>query len=334
MSNYTSTYTKITGNDIEVSDFSTEFDAIEAASLTKADKANDTITGATLTTATITSGQFNQLNDTNNNESLILTPTASAVNEITLANAATGNSPTFTASGDDTNINVKIAGKGTGGLIVPLDLLDTNGNEVISHVATASAVNELTITNGATTEAVDLSATGDDTDINLSLTPKGAGWVENNVQGALVTDTSDQAIGYGNWAHINWDSETGGYDTNSIHDTSTNNQRLTVPSGVTYIKLKACLNFTATSSCAALVVFSKNDETTNPTSVIGMPRETMSVGTVFTAGMSLSSPPINVTSGDYFTVAVYCQDAGATATLTVDMTSAEHDSWFAMEIIK
>jgi hypothetical protein len=52
--------------------------------------------------------------DTNGNELLKVTATASAVNEVTLANAATGGAPTLTATGDDTNIGMKFVGKGTG----------------------------------------------------------------------------------------------------------------------------------------------------------------------------------------------------------------------------
>jgi hypothetical protein len=52
--------------------------------------------------------------DTNGNELLKVTATASAVNELTLANAATGGVPTLTASGDDTNIGFKLVAKGTG----------------------------------------------------------------------------------------------------------------------------------------------------------------------------------------------------------------------------
>lgn len=52
---------------------------------------------------------------------------------------------------------------------------DANGNEVIKTPATASAVNEVTITNAATTGIPTVSATGDDTNISLALTPKGTG---------------------------------------------------------------------------------------------------------------------------------------------------------------
>lgn len=40
--------------------------------------------------------------------------TASAVNEVTIANAATGTGPTISATGDDTNIDLNLAAKGTG----------------------------------------------------------------------------------------------------------------------------------------------------------------------------------------------------------------------------
>jgi hypothetical protein len=52
--------------------------------------------------------------DTNSNEILKIGTTASAVNEFTVTNAATGGVPTISATGDDTNIGLKISGKGTG----------------------------------------------------------------------------------------------------------------------------------------------------------------------------------------------------------------------------
>ena len=63
-----------------------------------------------LTTPAITTG----INDVSVNEILNFTATGSAVNEITLANAATGSNPTITPSGDDTNVGLNITPKGTG----------------------------------------------------------------------------------------------------------------------------------------------------------------------------------------------------------------------------
>lgn len=52
---------------------------------------------------------------------------------------------------------------------------DTNGNELFKVTPTASAVNEFTVTNAATANAPILSATGSDTDVGITITPKGAG---------------------------------------------------------------------------------------------------------------------------------------------------------------
>jgi hypothetical protein len=65
--------------------------------------------------------------DTNGNELLKVTATASAVNEVTLANAATGGTPTITASGDDTNIGMKLVSKGTGEITAKV-----NGSDVFN----------------------------------------------------------------------------------------------------------------------------------------------------------------------------------------------------------
>ena len=54
------------------------------------------------------------INDTAGKELLKVTATSSAVNEVTLANAATGNNPSLTATGDDTNIGLALKTKGSG----------------------------------------------------------------------------------------------------------------------------------------------------------------------------------------------------------------------------
>src|ERR1044072_8850270 len=54
------------------------------------------------------------INDSNDNELLKVTATASAVNELTLANAATGSAPSLSATGSDSNIDIRLSPKGTG----------------------------------------------------------------------------------------------------------------------------------------------------------------------------------------------------------------------------
>ena len=72
----------------------------------------DTLASKTLTAPKFASGGY--IADANGNELLIFTTVASAVNEITFANAATANNPTLTASGGDSNIGLQFIPKGTG----------------------------------------------------------------------------------------------------------------------------------------------------------------------------------------------------------------------------
>jgi len=69
----------------------------------------------TLTNKTLTAPKIGtSILDTGGNELFLLTATASAVNELTFANAATGNAPSFTATGGDSNISINLVPKGTG----------------------------------------------------------------------------------------------------------------------------------------------------------------------------------------------------------------------------
>ena len=59
-------------------------------------------------------------------------------------------------------------------------LIDENGNDAIKLVATANAVNELTVTNASGGSSPSIAATGDDTNLDLLLVTKGAGKVKAN----------------------------------------------------------------------------------------------------------------------------------------------------------
>ena len=54
------------------------------------------------------------IGDENGNEQLIFQTTASAVNQLDITNAATGNNPSISATGDDSNISINLVPKGTG----------------------------------------------------------------------------------------------------------------------------------------------------------------------------------------------------------------------------
>ncbi len=96
-----------------------------------------------------------------------------------------GNGTGAHASGD-----VKIQG-GTGGAAEgKVKILDSSSNEVALFERTASAVNELSFTNAAASGAPTISSTGDDTHINIALSPKGNGvvTVPANYESLTITD--------------------------------------------------------------------------------------------------------------------------------------------------
>jgi len=66
------------------------------------------------------------IDDINGNEIFAITATASAVNEFTVANAATGNSPTLSITGGDTNAGGTFSPKGTGTLLFSNATTSTN----------------------------------------------------------------------------------------------------------------------------------------------------------------------------------------------------------------
>jgi len=112
-----------------------------------------TLTGTqTLTNKTLTSPAIGtSILDTGGNELFKLTATGSAINELTYANAAAGNNPTFTASGGDTNIGVSILPKGSGKITIDNltfpaadgsadQILTTNGSGQLSFVDNSGGI--------------------------------------------------------------------------------------------------------------------------------------------------------------------------------------------------
>jgi len=79
-------------------------------------------------------------------------------------------------------------------------IADDSGNEYIKFAKTASAVNEITITNSATGNSPDLSVTGGDTNIGLSITTKGTGLIKFNDSAYFPEATLTDG------ATITWDS--------------------------------------------------------------------------------------------------------------------------------
>ena len=127
-----------------------------------------------------------------------------------------GDKIVFAAANDGTNPDIKTLAIGTGIANVVEDTtpqlggnLDANGNNIlidngnfigdengleqIKFATTASAVNELSVTNAATGNAPSISATGDDSNIDVALIPKGTGETKVGTGAADATITSSGA---------------------------------------------------------------------------------------------------------------------------------------------
>ena len=135
-----------------------------------------TLTGTqTLTNKTLTSPKIGTaILDTGGNSLFNLTATGSAVNYMTVANAATAGSPSITAAGSDTNVDLLLAAKGSGVVKAGgVEIVTLTGTQSLSNKTIASPAN----VSATTGNAAIIAATGPDANIDINLTPKGSGSV-------------------------------------------------------------------------------------------------------------------------------------------------------------
>lgn len=112
-----------------------------------------------------------------------LSTAASGVNGFNLIRSATGNFPVLAASGSDTNVGIEYRSQGTG-----RQFFTINSNVQFEILNTASAVNRVSVTGSATGNAVSVTATGSDSNIQLNLSGKGTSGVQ--------VGAASQAVGF------------------------------------------------------------------------------------------------------------------------------------------
>ena len=99
-------------------------------------------------------------------------------------------------------------------------ILDTNGNELVLLTATGSAVNEITIANAISTAKPVISATGTDTNIGISIQPKGTGTVTlDQLTFPTTTGNTDQILTSNGAGVLSFVDNSGGTSWQAVQTT-------------------------------------------------------------------------------------------------------------------
>lgn len=162
----------------------TDVDVSSTQTITGKTITGATITGATLTTSTITSPQVNQINDTGGAAALVVTPTASAVNQVTVAGTNSGGSNvSISATGTASDLFLTLSGKGTYGPVLRAGLQDV----LVCYSPGITSTNYFQIDTKPAGGTPSLKAMGE-TNVSLDLQTSGTGTVRAN--GVQVVDLS------------------------------------------------------------------------------------------------------------------------------------------------
>ena len=208
--------------------------------------------------------------------------------------------PTLSANLSTNSKNIQVAS--TYGII------DENSNEQIKFSTTASATNEITIANAAASANPTISATGGDTNIGLTLTPKGIGRITANgnakifgvAEGVTITTTFQTTL--------NYDTNTQAVYFSNVAATSNFTVNLR---GDASNALNASL---AIGESVTVALLSKQNNTTYYNNVIQVD------GTTVTAIWQGGSAP---TSGNASSTDVYTYTAIKTAASTYTVLAAQ-----------
>lgn len=146
-----------------------------------------------------------------------------------------------------------------------------------------------------------------------------AGGSIQSFRGAMAKKSANQTGLNNTGAVVTWDSDV--YDTDSIHDTGSNTSRLTVPAGVTKVRVAGAVRLQNVDSPYRVQCLIYKNGSASFDGAVGQ------VEQAFATGISVQclTGVIEVTAGDYFEF--YMSGGG-----TLDVIAAR--SWFAMEIIE
>lgn len=152
------------------------------------------------------------IKDDSGNSQLLFTKTASAVNYITLRNAATTGAPQIAAAGSDTDINLELVGKGAGGVLATftnlgLHILDNNATHdlIIAAAENLTADRTLSLILGDADRSLTLGANSSISGAAVVIGTENQGPVTGGVEitskslgtqssGTLTVDLPDRSL--------------------------------------------------------------------------------------------------------------------------------------------
>lgn len=127
------------------------------------------LTNKTLTSPTLTNPAVNSIKDTNGNTSVQIAATASAVNYVSVVNAAAGGAINVYADGASATVPLAIHTKGAGSITLRSNIYGAG----LQVDPVASGVNFLNVSSAVTGSAPTLTAMGADANVSLKLQCKG-----------------------------------------------------------------------------------------------------------------------------------------------------------------
>lgn len=140
-------------------------------------------------------------------------------------------------------------------------------------------------------------------------------------RGAKATKSVNQSLANNTQDNVTFPAED--FDTDSIHDVTTNNERLTVPAGVSFVRVMAQVMFANSSTGIRQVTLAKGASPISKTNV--------SASASGVTVCSVDSGPIAVVAGDYFKLTAY-QDSGAALNIEWGIAGAPY-TFLSMEIL-